>query len=80
MIGLVSNGAAGWWFIPKGNIRYKAGLTVAVLSLLTGWWALTPTLAHESAQIPTVGPSLLTSQQANTDISGSTNQKSFRLC
>ncbi|WP_374286454.1 glycosyltransferase family 39 protein [Lactococcus sp.] len=75
MIGLVAIGAAGWWFIPKGDIRYKAGLTVVVLSLLTGWWALTPTLAHESAQIPTVGPSLLTSQQANTDISGSTNQK-----
>ncbi|MDR0297384.1 MAG: glycosyltransferase family 39 protein [Streptococcaceae bacterium] len=51
-----------WWLLPFGNVRAKAALSVAVLSLFTGWWALTPTLAHQSAQIPSVGPSLLSSQ------------------
>lgn len=39
----------------------KIGLTALVALLLApGWWSLTPTLASESAQIPTAGPDLLT--------------------
>lgn len=65
------------WFFPRqvGSIKIKAGLTVVIISLLTGWWALTPTLSHESAQIPTVGPSLLTSGNSSMGMSSSVDSK-----
>ncbi|MDR0199436.1 MAG: glycosyltransferase family 39 protein [Streptococcaceae bacterium] len=58
-LGIASVLIALWWFLPFGSVKVKTAFTIAVLSVLTGWWALTPTLSHESAQIPTVGPSLL---------------------
>lgn len=52
----------------------KIGVTALVALLLApGWWSLTPTLASESAQIPTAGPDLLTqgSQGSNDMMNGS---------
>ncbi|WP_252899356.1 hypothetical protein [Lactococcus fujiensis] len=65
------------WFFPRqvASIKIKAGLTVVIISLLTGWWALTPTLSHESAQIPTVGPSVLTSGNSSMGMSSSVDSK-----
>ncbi|MDR0299053.1 MAG: 4-amino-4-deoxy-L-arabinose transferase, partial [Streptococcaceae bacterium] len=53
-----------WWLLPERfggpkGIKIKSVLTVVILSVLTGWWALTPTISKESAEIPTVGPSLI---------------------
>ncbi len=40
------------------------GLATIGILAAPGWWSLTPTLAAESAQIPTSGPDLLSSSQS----------------
>lgn len=51
-------------WLPKGTLELRKRVLGAILALLLvapGYWALTPTLANESAAIPTAGPDLLTS-------------------
>ncbi|MBS9338586.1 phospholipid carrier-dependent glycosyltransferase [Fructobacillus sp. M2-14] len=43
--------------------------TVTSLAILSGFWALTPTLSHNSAAIPAASPSLL-SQKGSSDMGG----------
>ncbi|MBS9335274.1 glycosyltransferase family 39 protein [Fructobacillus sp. M1-13] len=71
LILILSLAVAALWLIPgKWKTRHKVFLTIAVLSALSGFWALTPTLAHKSAAIPAASPSLL-SQKGSSDMGGS---------
>lgn len=50
----------GFGLRSKKNFK-PVGIVALILLLVSpGWWSLTPTLASESAQIPTAGPDLLT--------------------
>ncbi|MCO0832012.1 glycosyltransferase family 39 protein [Fructobacillus sp. W13] len=51
------------------NKQIKIASAILVLSLLSGFWALTPTLSHNSAAIPAASPSLL-SQKGSSDMGG----------
>ncbi|MCK8617389.1 glycosyltransferase family 39 protein [Fructobacillus sp. M158] len=62
---------AAIWFIPKViNSKLKITLSIVVVALLSGFWALTPTLSHTSAAIPNANPSLLSSK-GSSDMGGS---------
>ncbi|WEV53950.1 glycosyltransferase family 39 protein [Leuconostocaceae bacterium ESL0723] len=57
-----------WWWLPKPE-KPQLRLSRMILSALTvlvlpAWWALTPTIAHSSAQIPFAGPSLLSQKSS----------------
>ncbi|WP_125980517.1 glycosyltransferase family 39 protein [Loigolactobacillus iwatensis] len=61
----------------RGLARPAFILAICTIMLAPTWWSLTPTIAAESAGIPTAGPDLLTSdQQANGGVgSGTVNKK-----
>ncbi|CAK8054010.1 PMT family glycosyltransferase ArnT/Agl22 [Eupransor demetentiae] len=57
---------SAWWWLPNQKFtKLRSILSALVVAVLAGWWALTPTLAHNSAQIPFAGPSLLQSGKGN---------------
>ncbi|MGM9885927.1 MAG: 4-amino-4-deoxy-L-arabinose transferase, partial [Lactococcus sp.] len=59
VVGVLAIAIALAWLIPsKHGLKARAAASIAVLSIFTFWWALTPTLSSESAETPTVGPSL----------------------
>lgn len=51
--------------LPRGK-AFQTFLVGGILSIMAApaWWSLTPTIAAESAMIPTAGPSLLTSSSS----------------
>lgn len=55
----------GLAILPRGK-AFQALLVGGILSIMAApaWWSLTPTIAAESAMIPTAGPSLLTSSSS----------------
>ncbi|MDD9138012.1 glycosyltransferase family 39 protein [Fructobacillus sp. CRL 2054] len=58
------------WFVNKVvNNKLKIALSIVVVALLSGFWALTPTLSHNSAAIPAASPSLLSSR-GSSDMGG----------
>lgn len=62
--------ASALLFIPNPvNKQLKIGSVIVTLSLLSGFWALTPTLSHDSSAIPAASPSLL-SQKGSSDMGG----------
>lgn len=54
--------SVGMAVLPRGR-AFQALLIGGLISIMAAptWWSLTPTIAAESAMIPTAGPSLLTS-------------------
>lgn len=48
-------------FTSWRKVAVTSTFAIALLSLAPGFWSLTPTIAGESAAIPTAGPDLLTS-------------------
>lgn len=59
-------------FIAKQTkfIKPAMGLTLAAILVAPAWWSATPTLAAESAAIPTAGPSLLEQGQGGGGMGG----------
>ena len=55
----------GMAILPRGK-AFQTLLVGGMLSIMAApaWWSLTPTIAAESAMIPTAGPSLLTSSSS----------------
>ncbi len=59
-----------WFFNKVVATKLKIALSIIVVSLLSGFWALTPTLSHTAAAIPNANPSLLSSK-GSSDMGGS---------
>ncbi|MCT4396083.1 glycosyltransferase family 39 protein [Periweissella beninensis] len=73
-VALLAVGAAlaVWWVIDNRPVRHRIAVSLITLVAMASWWAATPTIAHESAAIPSAGPSLLTSQ-GSQDLGGEVN-------
>lgn len=74
--------AVGLLFVAKASPRRRHWFPAILITGILGtviapaWWSLTPTLAAESAAIPTAGPSLLSAGGNQGGIgSGTVNQK-----
>ncbi|MDF7637806.1 glycosyltransferase family 39 protein [Leuconostocaceae bacterium ESL0958] len=74
LLGLIA--ALLWLFASRVTTIIKVSLSLLAITLLAGWWALTPTIAHNSAAIPAAGPSLLSGRQQ--DLGGQVDQTLLR--
>lgn len=75
IIVLLGLAVAGLWFVNKIiATKLKIVLSIIVVALLSGFWALTPTLSHTSAAIPNANPSLLSSK-GSSDMGGSVDSE-----
>ncbi|CAH1853657.1 ArnT family glycosyltransferase [Convivina praedatoris] len=73
---IIALGLSAWWWLPSQKLhQVKIILSALVVTVLAGWWALTPTIAHNSAAIPFAGPSLLAKSGSQDMIGSSVDTK-----